>query len=69
MIEDDAEEAFYFAELERMRREQGLPADEFVHYDTPLTIAHQTDVLKEAGFSSVEMKLRVENTTILMAKA
>lgn len=69
MIEDDAEEAFYFAELKRMRREQGLSPDTFVHYDTPLTIAHQTAVLKEAGFMSVEMKLRAENTTILVAKA
>jgi len=69
MIEDEAEEAFYFAELERMRREQNLPPDEFVHYDTPLTILHQTAVLREAGFSCVERKMRVENTTILLAKA
>ena len=69
MIEDDAEEALYFAELDRMRREQGLSPDKFVHYDTPLTIAHQTAVLKEAGFASVEKKLRVENTTILVAKS
>ncbi len=69
MIEDDAEEALYFEELDRMRREQGLPPEEFVHYDTPLTIAHQTAVLREAGFASVEQKLRVENTTILVAKS
>ena len=69
MIEDDAEEAFCFAELERMRREQGLGPDEFVHYDTPLTVVHQLAVLREAGFSSVERKMRVENTTILAAKA
>lgn len=67
MIEDDAEEAFYFAELERMRREQGISPDAFVHYDTPLTIAHQTATLLEAGFVSVEQKMRVENTTILVA--
>ena len=69
MIEDDAEEAFNFAELGRMRREQNLSPDTFVHYDTPLTIAHQTAVLREAGFASIERKLRVENTTILVAKA
>ncbi|MBR3503085.1 MAG: class I SAM-dependent methyltransferase [Clostridia bacterium] len=69
MIEDDAEEAFHFAELDRMRREQGLSPDEFVHYDTPLTIAHQEAALRAAGFASVEKKLRVENTTILVALA
>ena len=68
MIEDDAEEAFYFAELDRMRREQGLSPDEFVHYDTPLTIAHQAATLRAAGFASVEQKMRVENTTILLAR-
>ena len=68
MIEDDAEEAFYFAELDRMRREQGFSPDEFVHYDTPLTIAHQAAVMRAAGFASVEQKMRVENTTILVAK-
>ena len=69
MIEDDAEEAFYFAALNRMRREQNRSPDEFVHYDTPLTIAHQTAVLREAGFTGIEQKMRVENTTILVAKA
>jgi len=68
MIEDDDEEAFHFAELDRMRREQGLPPDGFYHYDTPLTVAHQASVLREAGFAAVEQKLRVENTTILLAK-
>ena len=69
MIEDDAEEAFHFAELDRMRRAQNLSPDEFVHYDTPLTVAHQRAVLLKAGFASVEQKMRVENTTILLAKA
>ena len=68
MIEDDAEEAFYFAELDRMRREQHLSPGEFVHYDTPLTVAHQKAVLREAGFASVQQELRVENTTILVAR-
>ena len=67
MIEDDAEEAFHFAELDRMRREQGISPDEFVHYDTPLTISHQIAVLRKAGFATVEQKMRVENTTILLA--
>lgn len=48
---------------ERMRRqnlivlkaEQGITDDDFYHYDTPLTVEHETEALLEAGFSSVEV--------------
>lgn len=29
--------------------------DAFYHYDTPLTVAHETQALLAAGFSSVEV--------------
>lgn len=35
--------------------EQGIADDEFYHYDTPLTVKHETEALLEAGFSSVEV--------------
>ena len=34
---------------------QGISDDEFYHYDTPLTVKHETEALLEAGFSSVEV--------------
>lgn len=43
------------AELLRLKGEQGLPEDEFYHYDTPLTIQHECQVLRGAGFSKVEI--------------
>ena len=50
----DKEESFLRSELLRLRKEQNLPDGEFYHYDTPLTVAHETEALLEAGFSSVE---------------
>lgn len=49
-------------------KEQGLKDDEFFHYDTPCTIDNQIMLLKKAGFKAVEQVLRIENTTILVAK-
>lgn len=51
---DDAYEAFYFSELHRLKAEQGIADTEFYHYDTPLTVAHETQALLAAGFSRVE---------------
>ena len=52
---DDAYEAFYFGELQRLKAEQGIADEEFYHYDTPLTAAHEKEALQEAGFSKVEI--------------
>ena len=49
----EKEEGFHRAELLRLKREQQLPADTFVHYDTPLTLEHEKEALIEAGFASV----------------
>ncbi len=51
---DDAYEAFYFGELRRLKTEAGIADDAFYHYDTPLTVAHETQALLAAGFSRVE---------------
>lgn len=51
---DDAYEQFYFDELHRLKAEQGIAGDAFYHYDTPLTVAHETQALLNAGFSLVE---------------
>ena len=46
---------YYFSKLERLKSEQGLEPTAFYHYDTPLTVEHEMEVLKEAGFSDVRM--------------
>ena len=34
---------------------EGITDDAFYHFDTPLTVTHETEALLEAGFSSVEV--------------
>ena len=51
----EEEEVFYRNELNCLKAEQRIAADEFYHYDTPLTAEHEAQKLKEAGFSSVEI--------------
>ena len=44
-----------FANMEMLKREQRLDDGRFYHYDTPLTIEHETEILAEAGFSDVRI--------------
>ena len=49
----DEEEQMHQQNLIALKAEQGIDDDEFYHYDTPLTVKHETEALMEAGFSSV----------------
>ena len=51
----DEEEQAFFDKLTRLKAEQGIIGDAFYHFDTPLTVQHETDALRAAGFSSVEV--------------
>ena len=53
--ESEELEKEYFRIYERMKKEQGITDGGFYHYDTPLTVEHETEVLKEAGFSRVRI--------------
>jgi len=68
MADTQEQEDFFFSELARMRAEQGIPEDVFVHYDTPCTIANQIAMLKAAGFTTVEQVMRIGGTCMLVAK-
>ena len=52
--DDDTQEQFFFRELAQLKAEQGVTDNDFYHYDTPLTVAHETEALTAAGFSRVE---------------
>ena len=52
---DQAEEQFRQAELLRLKREQHITDDAFYHYDTPLTVDHETEALLAAGFAAVQV--------------
>ena len=49
----DEEEQMHRQNLLALKAEQGITDDTFYHYDTPLTVQHETEALLEAGFSSV----------------
>lgn len=49
------EEVFFQKELLRLKQEQGISDGEFYHYDTPLTVEHETQALLAAGFRRVEV--------------
>ena len=51
----DEEEQMHRRNLLALKAEQGITDDEFYHYDTPLTVKHESEALVEAGFSSVEV--------------
>ena len=66
--ESEETEHFYFSELERLKCEQGLNSHEFYHYDTPLTVEHEIEVLKKVGFSDTRLMRNWENTYTILAR-
>lgn len=53
--ESEALEREYFETLRQLESEQSITDSGFYHYDTPLTIDHEREVLKSAGFSQCEI--------------
>ena len=51
----DEEEQMHRTNFLALKKELDITDDEFYHYDTPLTVRHETEALMEAGFSSVEV--------------
>ena len=66
--ESDELETEYFQNLKQLKKEQGLPENEFFHYDTPLTADHEIQVLQRAGFSDVQIRKKWGTTFTLVAK-
>ncbi|MBQ3918354.1 MAG: class I SAM-dependent methyltransferase [Oscillospiraceae bacterium] len=65
---DDEEEQRLFAELQRLRREQGITDGEFYHFDTPLTVEHESEALRRAGFTNISVMKRWDTTCTLLAR-
>lgn len=68
LVASDEEEQLYRQTLMDLKREQGIADEEFYHYDTPLTVAHEIEAIKEAGFSSVEVLNNWEATYTIKAR-
>ena len=52
----NAEEEMHRRNYMNLIQEQGINDDEFYHYDTPLTVEHETETLIGAGFSTIEVQ-------------
>lgn len=48
-------EDLLFAECARRRARDGIAPDVFVHFDTPLTLEHEMQAMRDAGFARVEL--------------
>ena len=51
----DEEEQKYMNEFSKLKSEHKAENNEIYHYDTPLTVPHEIDVLKFSGFSNVKV--------------
>ena len=63
IAESDEMEAYLFQELARRRARQHVPEGTFVHFDTPLTLAHELSLLSQAGFTAEVLGYRGEDNT------
>ncbi len=68
-VEDpQATEDFFFAEYERLKREQGLAQNLEYHYDTPCTVENQIKMLLAAGFRKVRERWCQDSNVLLTAE-
>ena len=68
--ESEELEREYFRNLEALKKEQQLSDGEFYHYDTPLLVEHEMEVLRSAGFRDVRiLKKWGESTCTVLATA
>lgn len=63
----EAEERQHRQNLLVLKAEQGITDGGFYHYDTPLTVDHETQALLAAGFSGVEVLMNWGPTYALKA--
>ena len=67
MAETQEQEDYFVAEKKRLEEELKLVKGEYYHFDMPCTMDNQKRLLRQAGFTEVEVVWRQENTTILYA--
>lgn len=65
---DEQAEREHRQTLLTLMAEQGIADGAFYHYDTPLTVGHETEALLSAGFSTVEVMNKWGNTCTVVAK-
>ena len=64
--EEEEENCRY--ELEALKHLEKAPSGELYHYDTPLTLEHETEALRMAGFKQIDILGRWSSTATLKAR-
>lgn len=64
----DEEEHLLFSECARRRAASGIAENVFVHFDTPLTVSHESELLYQAGFSEVRAVDSINGATFILAE-
>ena len=64
----EEEERLLAEECKRKREKGKICEEKFVHFDTPLTLEHETAVLKGAGFTKAEMIDTIDGATFILAE-
>ncbi len=62
------EEELLRKEYFEKRKKFQIPDEQFVHFDIPLTLEHEKELLYSAGFSDIEIYDDMEEAMILVAK-
>ncbi|MCI9143917.1 MAG: class I SAM-dependent methyltransferase [Lachnospiraceae bacterium] len=52
----------------KKRENAGIPEEQFVHFDIPLTLQHETELLQKAGFVIEKVLENPDNATIITAR-
>lgn len=64
---DEEEELLRSVYLQK-RQEQEIAADRYVHFDIPLTLEHETELMRNAGFVIEKVSEEPDGATIIVAK-
>ena len=68
MVDTEKEEKEIFSEYERIKKEYCLDKSIHYHVDIPLSLSHQREILKCAGFDHNELIFRRGGTAIIVSK-
>ena len=60
-------EDLLFTECRRRRERDGIAPETFVHFDTPLTLAHEMQAMRDGGFDTVELIDYLDGTPMIQA--
>lgn len=64
---DEGEELAFRREYSRLKEKEHAVEGVYYHFDTPLTVEHEVDALRRAGFSRVEVLARWSSTVTIRA--